>query len=68
MTAHQPSRDLMGIYDAAERYRGEGVPLVGIAGQDYGAGSSRDWVAKARVCSACARSLRVGSSGSTAPT
>jgi aconitate hydratase len=46
MTVHQPSGELMGIYDAAERYRGEGVPLVAIAGQDYGAGSSRDWAAK----------------------
>ena len=36
----------MGIYDAAERYRAEGVPLIVIAGQDYGAGSSRDWAAK----------------------
>jgi len=36
----------MGIYDAAERYRAENVPLVVIAGQDYGAGSSRDWAAK----------------------
>jgi aconitate hydratase len=36
----------MSIYDAAERYRAEGVPLVVIAGQDYGAGSSRDWAAK----------------------
>ena len=36
----------MGIYDAAERYRAEGVPLIIIAGQDYGAGSSRDWAAK----------------------
>ena len=36
----------MGIYDAAERYRAEGVPLIVIAGQDYGTGSSRDWAAK----------------------
>lgn len=36
----------MQIYDAAERYRAEGVPLIVIAGQDYGAGSSRDWAAK----------------------
>ena len=36
----------MAIYDAAERYRAEGVPLIVIAGQDYGAGSSRDWAAK----------------------
>jgi aconitate hydratase len=45
-TRHQPSGEQMGIYDAAERYRAEGVPLVVIAGQGYGAGSSRDWAAK----------------------
>ena len=46
LTRHQPDGELMGIYDAAERYRSEGVPLVVIAGQDYGSGSSRDWAAK----------------------
>jgi aconitate hydratase len=46
MTRHQPAGELMGIYDAAERYRAEGVPLIVIAGLDYGAGSSRDWAAK----------------------
>jgi aconitate hydratase len=46
MTRHQPDGEIMSIYDAAERYRAEGVPLVVIAGQDYGAGSSRDWAAK----------------------
>jgi len=46
VTLHQPSRERMGIYDAAERYRAEGVPLVVFAGQDYGSGSSRDWAAK----------------------
>jgi aconitate hydratase len=46
ITHHQPEGELMTIYDAAERYRAEGVPLVVIAGQDYGAGSSRDWAAK----------------------
>ena len=46
ITPHQPDGERMGIYDAAERYRGEGVPLVVIAGRDYGAGSSRDWAAK----------------------
>lgn len=45
-TVHQPSGEHMEIYDAAERYRSEGVPLIVIAGQDYGAGSSRDWAAK----------------------
>ena len=46
VTSYQPGGERMGIYDAAERYRAEGVPLIVIAGQDYGAGSSRDWAAK----------------------
>jgi aconitate hydratase len=46
VTDHQPDGERMGIYDAAERYRAEGIPLIVIAGQDYGAGSSRDWAAK----------------------
>jgi aconitate hydratase len=46
VTRHQPSGERMSIYDAAERYRAEGVPLIVIAGRDYGAGSSRDWAAK----------------------
>jgi aconitate hydratase len=45
-TRHQPDGERMRIYDAAERYRAEGIPLIVIAGQDYGAGSSRDWAAK----------------------
>jgi aconitate hydratase len=46
ITRHQPDGERMRIYDAAERYRTEGIPLIVIAGQDYGAGSSRDWAAK----------------------
>ncbi len=46
VTAHQPDGERMSIYDAAKRYRADGVPLIVIAGQDYGAGSSRDWAAK----------------------
>ncbi|MEP7382958.1 MAG: aconitate hydratase [Gemmatimonadota bacterium] len=46
ITRHQPDDERMGIYDAAERYRAEGVPLIVMAGEDYGAGSSRDWAAK----------------------
>ncbi len=45
-TVHHPSGDVMSVYDAAMRYKGEGVPLVIIAGKNYGAGSSRDWAAK----------------------
>ncbi len=46
VTRHFPSGEQMTIYDAAMRYRAEGVPLVVIAGKEYGAGSSRDWAAK----------------------
>jgi aconitate hydratase len=45
-TRHIPSGDEMTIYEASERYRSEGVPLVVIAGKEYGSGSSRDWAAK----------------------
>ena len=45
-TVHVPSGEEMTIYEAAERYRGEGTPLVVIAGKEYGTGSSRDWAAK----------------------
>ena len=45
-TRHMPSGEELTIYDAAERYRAEGVPLVVIAGREYGSGSSRDWAAK----------------------
>jgi len=46
VTAHVPSGERMDIYDAAERYRTEGTPLLVIAGKEYGSGSSRDWAAK----------------------
>ena len=46
VTEHQPSGERMSIHDAALRYRGEGVPLVVVAGKEYGTGSSRDWAAK----------------------
>ncbi|MCY4221164.1 MAG: aconitate hydratase AcnA, partial [Thiotrichales bacterium] len=45
-TIHQPSGELMSIYDAAMRYKDEGVPLVVLGGAEYGTGSSRDWAAK----------------------
>ncbi|WP_458864603.1 hypothetical protein, partial [Enterococcus faecium] len=38
--------EVMSIYDAAQRYAADGVPLVVIAGKEYGSGSSRDWAAK----------------------
>ncbi|KXK33965.1 MAG: Aconitate hydratase [Candidatus Hinthialibacteria bacterium OLB16] len=43
---HLPDQAQMSIYDAAMKYREEGVPLVILAGKEYGAGSSRDWAAK----------------------
>jgi aconitate hydratase len=46
VTVHYPSGERMDIYDAAERYKTEGVPLVVLAGKEYGSGSSRDWAAK----------------------
>jgi aconitate hydratase len=46
ITKHVPSGEVMPIYDAAMRYKEEGVPLVVIAGKEYGTGSSRDWAAK----------------------
>ncbi|MTZ15416.1 aconitate hydratase AcnA [Pseudomonas sp. JL972] len=45
-TLHQPSGERLSIYDASMRYQAEGVPLVVIAGKEYGTGSSRDWAAK----------------------
>jgi aconitate hydratase A / 2-methylisocitrate dehydratase len=46
VTIHQPDGERMSIYDAAMKYQSEGTPLVVIAGQEYGTGSSRDWAAK----------------------
>ncbi len=45
-TTHLPSGDEMTVYDAAMRYAGDSVPLVVLAGREYGSGSSRDWAAK----------------------
>jgi aconitate hydratase len=45
-TTHQPSGEAMFLYDAAMRYATEGVPLIVLAGKEYGSGSSRDWAAK----------------------
>jgi aconitate hydratase len=45
-TAHLPDGEQMTIYDAAMRYRDEGVPTIVLAGKEYGSGSSRDWAAK----------------------
>ena len=45
-TTYQPAGDVMTIYDAAMKYKAAGVPLVILAGKEYGSGSSRDWAAK----------------------
>src|SRR5207247_10972854 len=45
-TTHLPSGEVMAVFDAALRYREESVPLLVIAGKEYGSGSSRDWAAK----------------------
>jgi aconitate hydratase len=46
VTRHLPDGQVMSIYDAAMKYKADGVPLVVLAGAEYGSGSSRDWAAK----------------------
>jgi aconitate hydratase len=46
VTIHLPDGTQMSIYDASMRYQRDGVPLVVLAGKEYGSGSSRDWAAK----------------------
>lgn len=46
VTKRMPTGEEMSIYDAAMQYQAEGVPLIVIAGKEYGTGSSRDWAAK----------------------
>ena len=46
MTLHQPDGEQMSIYDAAMKYIADGVPTLVFGGEEYGAGSSRDWAAK----------------------
>jgi aconitate hydratase len=46
ITVHQPDGEKMSIYDASMKYQDERVPLIVLAGQEYGTGSSRDWAAK----------------------
>jgi aconitate hydratase len=46
VTKHFPSGDVISIFEASERYAKDGVPLVVLAGKEYGSGSSRDWAAK----------------------
>jgi aconitate hydratase len=49
VTVHYPSKQRMTMYDAAMKYKADGVPLVIFAGKEYGTGSSRDWAAKGTV-------------------
>ncbi len=46
VTRYLPSGEVQAVFDAAERYRADGTPLIVIGGRDYGTGSSRDWAAK----------------------
>jgi aconitate hydratase len=46
ITLHPSSKDPISIYDAAMKYKEDGIPLIIIAGKEYGSGSSRDWAAK----------------------
>jgi aconitate hydratase len=48
-TIHQPSGEKISIYEAAMKYRDERVPLIIVAGKEYGSGSSRDWAAKGTI-------------------
>jgi len=46
LRAPEPCNELMSIYDASMRYQSAGIPLIVLAGKEYGSGSSRDWAAK----------------------
>jgi aconitate hydratase len=48
-TRHLPSGEQLAIYDASQKYAAENVPLLVIAGKEYGSGSSRDWAAKGTI-------------------
>jgi aconitate hydratase len=45
-TLYHPDGEIMPVYDAAIKYQGDGIPLIILAGKEYGSGSSRDWAAK----------------------
>ena len=53
VTKHMPSGEEMSIYDAAMKYQADGVPLIILAGKEYGTGSSRDWAAKGTKLLGC---------------
>ncbi len=54
-TKHYPDGEIMSIYDAAMAYQQKNIPLIIVAGKEYGTGSSRDWAAKGPSCKACRR-------------
>ena len=68
ITRHLPDGEQMSIYDAARRYAADGVPLVILAGKEYGSGSSRDWAAKGTALLGVRAVLAETSSASTGPT
>ena len=69
LTLHLPDGEQLSIYDASLRYAEEGVPLVVIAGKEYGSGSSRDWAAKGSAAAGRPRGDRSrATSASTART
>ena len=45
-TVHVPSKEEMAVFDAAERYLKDKLPVIILGGKEYGSGSSRDWAAK----------------------
>ena len=69
LTRHLPSGEQMTIFDSSLRYAAEGVPLLVIAGAEYGSGSSRDWAAKGTALLGVRAVLALPlSSASTGPT
>ena len=68
LTILQPDGTEMSIYDAAMEYARRKVPLVVVAGQEYGTGSSRDWAAKGTLLLGVRRSSPRASSASTGRT
>ncbi len=68
VTRHLPDGQTMPIFDAATRYAADKVPLVIVAGAEYGSGSSRDWTAKGTLLLGSRPCWRPRSNASTAPT
>ncbi len=68
VTRHLPSGNVMSIYDAAMLYRNDHVPLVVLAGAEYGTGSSRDWAAKVTILLGIRAVIALATSASTAAT